>query len=103
VKYKRGSVIRQEIPHPEHPHGARRWRVLGVRRGDYFVYALFHDDSPRYAYWNIAWCDEVTELEWQDDAIGRIDERGQCTVLPSRRKATTRKVRHDGEDSAPPD
>lgn len=76
-RYKRGSVIRQSLPHPEHPTGARRWRVLGVEGNDYYVRALFSDGAPMYAHWNTEWCDAVTELEWQDDALGRIGRDGR--------------------------
>jgi hypothetical protein len=83
-RYRRGSIIRQAVPHPEYPTGAKRWRVLGVEEDDYFVCALFSDGSPTQAYWNIVWCEAVTELEWQDDVIGRIDRDGMCTTWPSK-------------------
>lgn len=95
--YRRGSVIRQPLPHPGHPHGARRWRVLGVEGDDYYVQALFSDGGPRHAYWNIAWCEAATELEWQDDAVGRIDMDGVCQPWPSKWKAKER------SESEPPD
>ncbi len=80
-KYRRGSVIRQPAPHRDMPGGARRWRVLGVEGGDYFVLALFSDHGPRTSLWNTAWCDAATELEWQDDAVGRIGQNGIAGVL----------------------
>lgn len=77
IRYRRGSVIHQAVPHPEYIRGARRWRVQDVVGDDYLVQALFSDGGPMYAYWDIVQCEAVTELEWQDDEIGRIgpDER----------------------------
>lgn len=77
ARYRRGSVIRQPVPHEEHPPGARRWRVLAVEGGDYYVRALFSDGGPQYAHWNTAWCEAATELEWQDDTVGRINREGE--------------------------
>lgn len=86
-RYRRGSVIRQAAPHPQHPSGARRWRVLDVEGSDYYVRALFSDGSPGYAYWDTDLCDAATELEWQDNETGRIDHEGRCTSwVPGREK-----------------
>lgn len=79
-KYRRGSVIRQAMPHPEYPSGARRWRVLGVEGDDYYVLALFSGNTARTALWNTQLCDTATELEWQDEVTGRIDKDGRCTI-----------------------
>lgn len=75
-RYRRGSIIRQCVPHPQHPGGARRWRVWAVEDGDYLVQALFSDGKPMVARWRIEWCEAITELEWQNDEVGRIDEWG---------------------------
>lgn len=90
TRYRRGSVIRQSVPHQEHPHGARRWRVEAVEGDDYYVQALFSDGGPMHAHWNIEWCEEVTELEWQDDEIGRINIDGDCRPWPPTRKVKTK-------------
>lgn len=73
-RYQRGSIIRQAMPHPERPDGARRWRVWAVEGDDYLVQALFSDGSPAASYWNIEQCERVTELEWQDSVIGRVGQ-----------------------------
>lgn len=75
ARYRRGSIIRQAVPHPEHPRGARRWRVWAVEENDYLVQALFSDSNPMVARWDTALCEEATELERQDDEIGRIGPR----------------------------
>jgi hypothetical protein len=71
-RYRQGSIIREDVPHPEFPGGAKRWRVWDVRGEDYLVQALFSDGSPRVSLWNIGLCEAQTKLEWQDDEVGRV-------------------------------
>lgn len=97
-RYRRGSIIRQAMPHDAYPQGARRWRVLGVEGDDYSVQALFSDNSPMHAYWNIAWCEAATELEWQSDELGRIDRNGDCKPWPPVRKV---KAKDDTSEADP--
>lgn len=98
TRYRRGSIIRQARPHDEYPQGARRWRVHDIEGDNYFVQALFSDGSPMFAYWNIVWCEAATELERQDDEVGRIDMNGDCKPWPPVRKV---KVKDDASEADP--
>jgi hypothetical protein len=100
TRYRRGSIIRQAVPHREYADGARRWHVWGVEDGDYIVQALFSDGSPMTARWPVEWCEAATELEWQDDEVGRIGKDGVCVSSPPKGRRSRKEREGDALQAA---
>jgi hypothetical protein len=71
--------------------------VWAVQGEDYLVQALFSDGSPMVSLWNIELCEAQTELEWQNDEVGRLGVVNVVTVRPGERKETDGDAQEQGD------